>query len=53
MKRLPACVSMSMGGQSLSLEPTLSLLQDNDGGKRKAAAQALSRRWAANCAPSR
>jgi oligoendopeptidase F len=37
-----ASLRFDVDGQELSLEPTLSLLQDNDGDKRKAAAQALS-----------
>lgn len=37
-----ASLRFDVNGQSLSLEPTLSLLQDNDGAKRKAAADAVS-----------
>ena len=32
-----------VGGKSLLIEPTLNLLQDRDGGKRKAAAEALAK----------
>jgi oligoendopeptidase F len=37
-----AALRFDVNGQALSLEPTLSLLQDPDGKKRKAAAQAVS-----------
>jgi oligoendopeptidase F len=38
-----ASLRFDVDGQSLSLEPTLSLLQDSDGAKRKAAALALGK----------
>jgi oligoendopeptidase F len=37
-----------VGGKSLAIEPTLNLLQDPDGAKRKAAAQALATTFKAN-----
>lgn len=39
-----ASLRFDVGGDKLALEPTLSLLQDADGGKRKAAAKALGSR---------
>jgi oligoendopeptidase F len=38
----------TVGGKALAIEPTLSLLQDADGKKRKAAAQALAKTFKAN-----
>jgi oligoendopeptidase F len=38
-----ASLRFKVGGKSLSIEPTLNLLQDTDGKKRKAAAQALAK----------
>ena len=43
-----AAIRFPVEGADLALEPTLSLLQDADGGKRKAAAQGLSEGLAAN-----
>ncbi|MDB5574384.1 MAG: Peptidase oligoendopeptidase-related clade 3 [Tardiphaga sp.] len=37
-----------VGGKELAIEPTLNLLQDRDGAKRKAAAQALATTFKAN-----
>ena len=37
-----------VGGQELAIEPTLNLLQDRDGAKRKAAGQALAKTFKAN-----
>src|SRR4249919_1302355 len=37
-----------VGGKELAIEPTLNLLQDRDGEKRKAAAQALAKTFKAN-----
>jgi oligoendopeptidase F len=37
-----------VGGRELAIEPTLNLLQDRDGAKRKAAAEALARTFKAN-----
>src|SRR5262245_37091077 len=38
-----AGLRFKVGGKSLLIEPTLNLLQDRDGGKRKAAAEALAK----------
>ena len=37
-----------VGGKELAIEPTLNLLQDRDGAKRKSAAQALAKTFKAN-----
>src|SRR6266849_7151125 len=37
-----------VGGKELAIEPTLNLLQDRDGAKRKAAAEALAKTFKAN-----
>ncbi|MXN65313.1 M3 family oligoendopeptidase [Stappia sp. GBMRC 2046] len=43
-----AGLTFSVDGKDLSIEPTLNLLQDQDGEKRKAAAQALAETFKAN-----
>ena len=43
----PSCVSRLLG-KSLAIEPTLNLMQDRSGSKRKAAAQALAKTFAEN-----
>ena len=43
----PACASRS-AAKELAIEPTLTLLQDRDGEKRKAAAEALAKTFKAN-----
>ena len=40
-----------IGGKPLSIEPALNMLQDADGAKRKAAAQALAKTFKANLRP--
>ena len=40
-----------IGGKPLSIEPALNMLQDSDGAKRKAAAQALAKTFKANLRP--
>jgi oligoendopeptidase F len=46
-----ASLRFRIGGQALPIEPTLNLLQDSDGKKRKAAAQALAKTFKANLRP--
>src|SRR5215211_4274213 len=43
-----ASLRFKVGGKSLSIEPTLNLLQDRDGKKRKAAAEALAKTFGEN-----
>jgi oligoendopeptidase F len=43
-----ALLRFKVGGKSLLIEPTLNLLQDTDGKKRKAAAQALAKTFGEN-----
>src|SRR5262247_4358960 len=43
-----AGLRFKVGGKSLLIEPTLNLLQDRDGGKRKAAAEALAKTFGEN-----
>src|SRR5262249_43786982 len=43
-----AGLRFKVGGKSLMIEPTLNLLQDRDGGKRKAAAEALAKTFGEN-----
>jgi oligoendopeptidase F len=43
-----ASLRFKVGGKSLLIEPTLNLLQDTDGKKRKAAAQALAKTFGEN-----
>jgi len=43
-----AALRFSVDGKELAIEPTLNLLQDADGGKRKAAAEALAATFKAN-----
>jgi oligoendopeptidase F len=43
-----AALRFKVAGKDLAIEPTLSLLQDRDGAKRKAAAEALARTFKAN-----
>jgi oligoendopeptidase F len=43
-----ANLRFKVGGKSLAIEPTLNLLQDSAGGKRKAAANALAKTFKAN-----
>jgi oligoendopeptidase F len=46
-----AGLRFSVGGRPLAIEPTLNLLQDTSGAKRKAAAQALAKTFQANLRP--
>jgi oligoendopeptidase F len=46
-----ASLRFRIGGQDLTIEPALNLLQDADGKKRKAAAQALTKTFRANLRP--
>jgi oligoendopeptidase F len=46
-----ASLRFRIGGQDLTIEPALNLLQDADGKKRKAAAQALAKTFKANLRP--
>ncbi len=46
-----ASLRFRIGGKELAIEPTLNLLQDADGKKRKAAAQALAKTFKANLRP--
>jgi oligoendopeptidase F len=46
-----ASLRFRIGGQSLPIEPALNLLQDADGKKRKAAAQALGKTFKENLRP--
>ena len=46
-----ASLRFKIGGQPLSIEPALNMLQDADGAKRKAAAQALAKTFKANLRP--
>jgi len=46
-----AGLRFSVGGRQLAIEPTLNLLQDTSGAKRKAAAQALAKTFQANLRP--
>ena len=46
-----ASLRFKVGGKELSIEPTLNLLADHDGKKRKAAAQALVTTFKANLRP--
>ena len=46
-----ASLRFKIGGKALGIEPALSLLQDADGGKRKAAAQALAKTFKAHLRP--
>ena len=43
-----AALRFKVGGKDLAIEPTLNLMQDADGKKRKAAAQALAKTFKAN-----
>ena len=43
-----SALRFKIGAKELAIEPTLNLLQDRDGGKRKAAAQALAKTFKAN-----
>ncbi len=43
-----AALRFTVGGQELSIEPTLNLLQDEDGARRKAAAEALAATFKTN-----
>ncbi|WP_316166042.1 MULTISPECIES: M3 family oligoendopeptidase [unclassified Bradyrhizobium] len=43
-----AALRFKVGGKELAIEPTLSFLQDRDGAKRKAAAEALAKTFKAN-----
>jgi oligoendopeptidase F len=43
-----ASLKFSVDGEDLAIEPTLNLLQDSDGSKRQAAAEALARTFKAN-----
>jgi oligoendopeptidase F len=43
-----AALKFSVDGEELAIEPTLNLLQDSDGAKRKAAAEALATTFKAN-----
>ena len=43
-----ACLRFKVGGKELALEPTLNLMQDADGKKRKAAAEALAKTFKDN-----
>lgn len=43
-----AALRFKVGGKELAIEPTLNLLQDRDGAKRKAAAEALAQTFKAN-----
>src|SRR5215813_5875169 len=46
-----AALRFEIGGESLAIEPTLNLLQDSDGKKRKAAAEALAKTFKENLRP--
>jgi oligoendopeptidase F len=46
-----ASLRFKVGGKTLAIEPTLNLLQDNDGKKRKAAAEALAKTFRENLRP--
>ena len=46
-----ASLRFKIGGKPLSIEPALNMLQDADGAKRKAAAQALAKTFKANLRP--
>jgi oligoendopeptidase F len=46
-----AGLRFSVGGRQLAIEPTLNLLQETSGAKRKAAAQALAKTFQANLRP--
>ena len=46
-----ASLRFKIGGKPLSIEPALNMLQDADGAKRKAAAQALAKTFKANLLP--
>ncbi len=46
-----ASLRFRIGGKDLTIEPALNLLQDADGKKRKAAAQALAKTFKANLRP--
>ena len=46
-----ASLRFKIGGKPLTIEPALNLLQDADGKKRKAAAQALAKTFKANLRP--
>ena len=46
-----AGLRFKIGGKSLAIEPTLNLLQDADGKKRKAAAEALAKTFKENLRP--
>ncbi len=43
-----SALKFSVDGEELAIEPTLNLLQDSDGAKRKAAAEALAKTFKAN-----
>ena len=43
-----SCLRFKVSAKELAIEPTLNLLQDRDGAKRKAAAQALAKTFKAN-----
>jgi oligoendopeptidase F len=43
-----ASLRFKVGGKELAIEPTLNMLQDRDGAKRKTAAQALAKTFKAN-----
>ena len=51
MTRPSPALRFKIGGKSLSIEPTLNLLQDADGKKRKAAAEALAKTFKENLRP--
>ncbi len=46
-----AALRFKVGGKSLAIEPTLNLMQDADGKKRKAAAEALAKTFKDNLRP--
>jgi oligoendopeptidase F len=46
-----ASLRFKVGGKTLAIEPTLNLLQDVDGKKRKAAAEALAKTFSENLRP--
>jgi len=48
---LVASLRFRIGGKNLSIEPALNLLQDTDGKKRKAAAEALAKTFKENLRP--
>jgi len=46
-----AALRFRIGGKDIGIEPALSLLQDSDGAKRKAAAEALAKTFSENLRP--